>query len=198
MKTVFWAVCLSTAVLSWGDDNRSKELEKWLRFQYTHNEKDSREVTAFIKKLRQRIERLENEVKSLRRDLRDQNGTVNTLLQNPPCRCEERKKHVDDRASVSGLSSDGREGGLERGGSDGGNKMQTTRFRPALFKTLSETEIYDTPEGEAVRSVPKGFKFTAYRRQGDWICISGHFPHGRWEDIDRELWVREQDVAKIR
>ena len=193
MLRLVWIWTLGLALISAtaSDRNESKELEEWLKYNFTHH--DIETIAKYIRKLQRKTLQLQRRMAYLEQSVHEMESVVQVLARESLERKTEKTPPLKQTDKATSPHTTPLAVPLPKK-----NETKTlTRFKPAVFEVRTTAKLYDRPGGEAVRDAKAGYRFTAFLRRGGWIRISGHFPHGRWEDIDRELWVRETDITKI-
>lgn len=167
-KFLIFSLSLSTLLLA--DDNRTKELEEWLKFGFTNG--DVVFIAEYISKIEHKNYILEKRITNLEKSLLKQNEIIKTLLVK---KCKTKK-----------ISSNNKK------------YKKTTKFKPSVFITKKFALLYDKPNGKAFMNFPANYKFTAYERVGEWIRVSGHFPDKKWRKTEQNIWIKQSLIKKIK
>lgn len=69
--------------------------------------------------------------------------------------------------------------------------------KPKTYRTTAEIVIYDAPNGAIVDSWSEGAIFTSNIVSGEFVKITGYFPHGRWQKATENWWVVGENLLDI-
>jgi len=156
------------SVLSANDNNKTKELEGWLKFGFTNG--DIAFIAEYISKIEHKNYVLEKRVTNLEKSLLKQNEIIKTLLVK-----KSKTKNISTKKN-----------------------RRITKFKPSVFITKKFALLYNAPNGKAYMNFPEKYKFTAYEKIGEWIRVSGHFPEKKWRKMKQNVWIKEDLVKKIK
>lgn len=68
-------------------------------------------------------------------------------------------------------------------------------IKPATYAIIKDTFMIDK-KGDKKKLLQKGELFTAKEMLGDFYKVSGTFPDGRWESLQKERYINSRDAAK--
>jgi len=75
--------------------------------------------------------------------------------------------------------------------------QQIENITPKTFELSRDAVLKDEPSGKIVDIWFEGTRFTAYQKMGEWIKVSGVFPHGRWKKNREEFWIKRQNLSEL-
>lgn len=55
--------------------------------------------------------------------------------------------------------------------------------------TKSEVDVYLAPYGELLETWPENTLFTSSQQDEEWIEVTGHFPDGTWQPLERHVFI---------
>lgn len=82
-------------------------------------------------------------------------------------------------------------------GHAGISAQRIENITPKTFELSRDTVLKDEPRGKIMDIWFEGTRFTAHQKMGEWIKVSGYFPHGKWKKNREGFWVKRQNLTEL-
>ncbi len=69
---------------------------------------------------------------------------------------------------------------------------------PKTLEVVDTAPVLEAPGGAVRERWAAGTLLTSDRRRGDWVRVTGHFPHARWRPMTEAAWIHRSLIRRVR